>query len=349
MIFKEVEVNNKQFKEVWIREIESKQPCLSYEYLTFGNTDTTERDYFLMSIIDNKVVSIVYLSTLSHKIISVIKLKILSLGNQITNGFPLWYDESFINYSTFLSSLLEYINQNIKHQLILLKDFKEVEDKEKIFVNKEFNFLNFNTFSRSYKFLEPTFENYLENLNSKKRMFLKKEILKTIELNNLRIESVKTIDSYKLDHFYNLYKNVSLNAKEIRIEALPKEFFERINNHFENLTYVVVFDADKIIGFGILIGQNKNLRCFCLGMDYSSSKKSNLWYVIVLESIKYSIENKYSKIEFGNSNYSMKRKFGAIEEKIIFSIRLKNKTLNKLFFPLLKKLTQKTFKTNNEN
>lgn len=349
MIFKEVKVDNKQFKEIWIKEIESKQPCLSYEYLTFGNTDTSERDYYLMSVIDNKVVSIVYLSTLSHKILKIIKLKVLSLGSQITNGLPFWYDETFIDYNTFLSSLLEYINKNIKFQLMLLKDFKEIEDKEKIILNQKHNFLNFNTISRSYRFLDATFENYLENLNAKKRMFLKKEILKTIDINNLRVENIKVIDNEKLDHFYKLYKNVSLNAKEIRIEALPKEFFIRINRHFENLNYVVVFDNDKIIGFGILLGHNKILRCFCLGMDYSSPKKKNLWYVIVLESIKYSIENKYSKIEFGNSNYSMKRKFGAIEEKIIFSIKIKNKTLNNLLFPLLKKLTQKTFKTKNDN
>ena len=150
-------------------------------------------------------------------------------------------------------------------------------------------------------------------------------------------------------NFYKLYKNVSLKAKEIRIEALPKDFFIRINNHFENLNYVVVFEADKIIGFGILLGQGKDLRCFCLGMDYTSSKKNNLWYVIVLESIRYGIEKKYSKIEFGNSNYSMKRKFGAIEEKIIFSIKFKNTTLNNLLFPLLKKIIQKKFNIKNDN
>lgn len=349
MIFKEVTINNPQFKEIWIKEIESKQPGLSYEYLTLGNTDASERDYYLMSAIDDKVVSIVYLSTFSHKILKIAKLRVLSLGSKITAGLPFWYDEDFIDYNTFLSSLLEYINNSIKCQIILLKDFKEIDDKEKILINEKHNFFNFYPFSRSYKSLEATFENYLENLNSKKRWFLKKEIIKTIELNKLRIENIKVIHNEELDHFYKLYENVTLNAKEIRVEALPKEYFIRINRHFEDLNYVVIYDTDKVIGFGILLGHNKNLRCFYLGMDYSNPKKNNLWYIIVLESIKFGIANKYSKFDFGNSNYSMKRKFGAIEEKIIFSMKLKNKTLNTLFFPLLKKLTQITFKTKNNN
>lgn len=350
MKFRETAVNDKIFKETWIDEIESKFPSSSYEYLTFGNTHTSEKDYFLIATNKtNKPIAIAYLSTLTHNILGIFKLKVLTLGNQMTNGMTFWFDSNIYTYKDFLKSLTIYIKKNIKCQIILLKDFKEGTNNNLINVNKELGFFNFNTFSRAYKFLEPTFEEYLASLNSKKRRFLKKEVIKTYEQNNLIIKNINRVSDEELRYLYQLYKDVSLNAKEIKIKAFPYNFFERINTHFNNINYTIVYENQKIIGFGLLLSHQEVVRCFCLGLDYEYVRKNNLWYVIVINAITYSIDNGYKKIEFGNSNYAMKKKFGGIEEKIIFGIRLKNDSLNRLMFPLLKIMINNTFKTNNND
>jgi hypothetical protein len=180
-------------------------------------------------------------------------------------------------------------------------------------------------------------------------MFLKKEIIQTIQQNNLIIQNVAKVSEEELKVLYQLYRNVSLNAKEIKVKAFPYSFFQKINTHFNQTNYVIVYSNQKIIGFGLLLKHKNVSRCFCLGLDYEYAKQNNLWYVIVLNAIQHSIKHNYEKIEFGNSNFAMKKKIGAIEERIIFSIRLKNNKLNKILSPFLRKLVNQTFKTENNN
>jgi hypothetical protein len=107
MIFREVTVDNELFKETWINKIDSTFPSSGYEYVTFGNTHTSEKDYFLISTDNtNKVNAVVYLSTISHSVLGIFKLNVLSLGNQVTNGFPFLVRQ----FNIFLQRFFTIIN-----------------------------------------------------------------------------------------------------------------------------------------------------------------------------------------------------------------------------------------------
>ena len=62
-------------------------------------------------------------------------------------------------------------------------------------------------------------------------------------------------------------------------------------------------------------------------MDYSNDT-TDLYYYMLLQIIKYSISNKCSIIDFGQTSEETKMKFGAMLEKRYFYARHSNKFIN---------------------
>lgn len=159
-------------------------------------------------------------------------------------------------------------------------------------------------------------DDYIKNLRSSYRRRI------NIAINNSSNIKVKKITDNSVD-VYNLYEN-TFNKSNYKLEKLEKGFFEDID-----ATKLVFIKNNKTVGFVLLKKIDNKLEFMLCGMDYSFDT-TDLYYFMLLNIIKYAIDNKCKIINFGQTSEETKMKFGATLEKRYFYAHHSNRFINYL-------------------
>lgn len=146
-----------------------------------------------------------------------------------------------------------------------------------------------------------TFEDYLRALRSNYRYRMKKALKASDEL-TLRFIDNRTEFT---DELYGMYLAVNKKSR-LKIETLSKEYFEG-----ECFKIFVLQRAGKPVGFVQLLKNGDELIFEFVGIDYSCNEQYDTYQRMLLEIVRYGIENKFKTIDFGQTADDTKLKLGS--------------------------------------
>jgi len=184
-----------------------------------------------------------------------------------------------------------------------------------------------------------TFNEYIAALRSNYRYRYNKALKKSAPL----IMEIQKDNAEFSDELYELYNQVEKNAK-IKIDRLPIGFFR--SNLFKNLVFYSNTPDKKPVGFVQLLENGDELIFEFVGFDYDSNAQYQTYHRMLLEIIRYGIENGFKKIDFGQTADDTKLKLGCHYEYLNVYLNVSNPFKHFLFKVLAKFIDYKPLKPN---
>jgi predicted N-acyltransferase len=306
----------------WNR-LKIKNPFMSYEFISsleesgcVSKETGWNTQHIIMKNNENKILGIVPSYIKSH-----------SYGEYVFDqSWAEFYDKLGLNYYPKLQScipftpvtsnkllLSEDANNADINQLVL--SIKSIVNNERLssahitFCTKnEIDILQTNNFlqrtSQQFRWENnnyQTFDNFLENLTSRKRKMIRKE-RKHVENNDIKIEIIsgKNITEEYLDIFYNFYKD-TCNRKWGHA-YLSREFFNLIAEKMSSKMMLVLarYGLNYIASSLHIIGEDRLYGRYWGGEKHDSFLHFELCFY---QAIEYAIRNKLQYIEAGAGGY----------------------------------------------
>ena len=258
---------------------------------------------------------------------------VMILGNNMLtgqNGF--YFDASKITIDQVIplldKAVQEMQKQEGKTSLIIYKDYQE--SFVKYFQGKNHqSFFRFSVQPNMILRLKEnwlTFEDYLNAFSTKYRTRAKsaKKKITGIEKSEMNLDDIKNHQK----EMNLLYQNVAENA--------PFNTFFLSENHFEsmkeslqeNFRVFGYYLNEKLIGFYTLILNNKDIDTYFLGYDKELQKEKQIYLNMLLDMVKFGINEKFNRIIFGRTALEIKSTIGAQPVEIFGLIKHNNLLIN---------------------
>ncbi len=345
-------------KSEWNSIIDPNHVLNSYDYLKaieYSKINNFKFRYF-MFYTESSLIAHVQVGVLTFgldaitspglkKIFNLIK-KIYPSFLQITlieSGFVTALGNSiFISDNKYINEILEAYDKELiklakkeKTTLILIRDIyaKEKENYDLLFNYNYKIFHNLpNTFLRiKYK----DFNDYLYNLNSKRRHEVKKR-MKVFDSGGCKVE--KIIDFASLsEQLVELWHKTYQHSKEFQREILNENYFKYLSENLKERSFILLCKKDNIpIGFTMFIDSGETLISTYCGINYDYNKLYYTYFILYYSSIDEAIKLKKKWLELGITNYNPKIEIGAIPEPLYVYGKSINPILNLFFIPLLR-------------
>lgn len=167
-----------------------------------------------------------------------------------------------------------------------------------------------------------TFEEYLDSMRAGYRRRINQALKKG---ENIKYELLNDNKDFT-DEMYELYEQV-FNHSEYSLEKLTADFFRN-----DIAKTVLLKINNKTEAFIQLIEDRKNdmlIFEFC-GYNYEIAHDYDIYYNMLAEITRYAIENKFKYVQFGQTAYDAKLKFGAHMYYNYYLLSHSNKFINKL-------------------
>ena len=291
----------------------------------------------------------------------VLKGNILVVGNLTHTGqHGIYFNTDKRSYAEFLDALFQALialktdiknDYNKRIRAFLMKDYFLDDD-----INSNENALN--NFGFHKLTVQPnmvlevksnwnTFDDYISDLNKKYRDRYKsaRKKAKPIVKKELTSEAVQN----ESEIFYNLYKNVSDNAK-INTFILPENHFLEFKTHLDKSFKVFGYYLDeKLVGFYTLILNNTSLETYFLGYDSQYQYKNQLYLNMLYDMLQFGIENSFKNIIYARTAMAIKSSVGAKPLKMVMYLKHTNWLMNALLKVIFKLMNPKVKQLINKN
>lgn len=165
-----------------------------------------------------------------------------------------------------------------------------------------------------------TFDEYLKSMRSNYRRRINQALKKN---KDIKYEFLSNNDNFT-DEMYELYEQV-FNHSQYSLEKLNADFFKndiskilllKINNKVEAFIQIIEDRNNDMLIFE-----------FC-GYNYKIAKKYDIYHNMLIKMTEYAIENKFKYLQFGQTAYDAKLKFGAKMYYNYFLLSHSNKLIN---------------------
>ena len=189
-------------------------------------------------------------------------------------------------------------------------------DKEELDGFTKGNYLPICTLENKWK----SFDEYLQSMRASYRRRINQAIKKgqDIEYEFLNNNSDFT------DEMYDLYEQV-FNHSQYSLEKLNADFFRN------DISKILLLKINKKVEAFIQIIEYKNndmlIFEFC-GYNYDIAKDYDIYHNMLIKITEYAINNGFKYIQFGQTAYDAKLKFGAQMHRNYFLLAHSNKFLN---------------------
>lgn len=241
------------------------------------------------------------------------QVKLLNLGNVFFTG-----DTGVISTDTakmveHLPDIFKLIDQTFEKKsfAFLTSNISEANNKKcQHFKNFGFHplptepdlFLNIDTSWNK-------FDDYLDAFSSKYRVRAKKVLSNSASIIQQEI-SFEQYPKYKND-IEQLFKNVIENA-HFSMTEMDCNFFENNLKELPQLFHLYgYFIDDKLVAFSTLYLCNKIIHAHYIGIDYNFNTNYKLYNRMLLDIVKFGINNKVERIHFGRTATEIKTTIGA--------------------------------------
>lgn len=166
----------------------------------------------------------------------------------------------------------------------------------------------------------PTFDAYMAALRSGYRRRYRQALARSAGLKMYFLEDNRDFD----ERLYALYEEVFANSR-YQMEKLSLEFFRG-----EAFRIFVLADANGPQGFVQLLPNGSELIFEFVGFNHADNHKYDTYIRMLLEIVRYGIENGYSTIDFGQTADEAKLKLGCRYEMLYALVHHSNRLINRL-------------------
>ena len=297
---------------------------LSKEFLTFmERIDKCEQKYYM--IYDDGDLDTVFMSYVRKKYNPAMFTK-LNLHQRMTMIYvPLSVTRPGIAYNKHLDKAMDFI-KTIKGPKMLLN----IEDVAPRGYAKGLTCPKCILTNRF-----ASFDDYMNSLRSNYRYRYTKCFKKSAPLT---LEYLENNEDFT-DEMYECYLQV-YNKSRMHVEKLPIEFFR--GKYFK---IFVLRNEEKIVGFGQMLPNGTELVFEFVGVDYELNNTYDTYHRILLEIVKYGIENKFETIDFGQTADESKLKLGSKYTMLYAYMHHSNKMLNSVYKKMAKYIEYKPITT----
>ena len=251
--------------------------------------------------------------------------KVLGMGSLFTEGNHCYINKKHPLAEEAIMLLLEQV-EIIYHQLnadiLVLRDFEEDEQLNRIFNNHGFLKINMPETCIIQNNEWNNIEEFSAALSSRSRKHFMKEVLPFEKAFDIVIKDKLTKE--ESEQAYKLYHNVKNNNHAINTFTYPIEVFQKMENHNQWEFILLYLNNDNNsnrdqhsslnLPIGILFCYKNTNHTYVpslIGMDYSYAKEFQLYRQLLFQAIKRARELNLNKIDFGVSATFEKRKLGA--------------------------------------
>jgi 7-keto-8-aminopelargonate synthetase-like enzyme len=246
--------------------------------------------------------------------------KVLGMGSLFTEGNHCYINKTHPLAEKAVILLLEQI-ETLYHKLdadmLVLRDFEEDEELNRIFHNQGFLKINMPETCIIKNNKWDSIEEFSTTLSPRSRKHFIKEILPFEQAFDIVIKEQLSAEEAEQGH--KLYQNVKNNNHAINTFTYPIEVFQKMGNHPQwefILLYLKNKEKEEITNpfVGILFCYKNTAHTYVpalIGMDYSYAKEFQLYRQLLFQAIKRAKQLNLTKIDFGVSATFEKRKLGA--------------------------------------
>lgn len=167
-----------------------------------------------------------------------------------------------------------------------------------------------------------SFEEYMESLRANYRRRYTQAIKKG---SKIKVDILKDNSNFS-NEMYELYEQV-FNHSTYSLEKLNKEFFKN------DISKIITLSVDEKVEAIVQIIEDRTNDTLIFefgGYNYEIAHEYDLYHNMLIEIVKYAINNRFKYINLGQTAYDAKLKFGAKMEYSYFLLSHSNKFLNYL-------------------
>ena len=263
---------------------------MSIEFLSFmEKVDKCEPRYYMLY--DDEILDSVFMTYTRPKYNMAMFTKFNIIQKMRMVYVPLSVTRPGIAYNKHLDKVFEYIKTIKGPKMILnLEDYNPEGYAKGKTCPKCILTNNF-----------KSFDEYMSKLRSGYRRRFRQAFEKS---KDLKLEYLENNEDFT-EEMYNCYLQV-YNKSRVRVEKLPIDFFRGKYFKIFKLTYL-----DKVVGFCQLLPNDTELIFEFVGVDYNYNEQFDTYHRILLEIVKYGIENNFKTIDFGQTADESKLKLGS--------------------------------------
>lgn len=179
-----------------------------------------------------------------------------------------------------------------------------------------------------------TFDEYLDSLRSNYRYRYKKALKKSSHLTIRYLSDGSEFTS----EMYSMYEQV-YGKSRVRVEKLTERFFRG-----KCFKIFVMEEEGKPKGFVQLLENGSELVFEFVGVDYSANSECDTYIAMLLEIVRYGIENGFETIDFGQTADDAKLKLGSRHVYLYAFLNHSNPIINALCHIFAQKIQCKPMK-----
>lgn len=334
------------FRVRWNERVASNELSLDLDFLRLLAAIDPEVEYHFLQATDEagQVCALACYSVTRMRVMRFVSLRVLVLGGTVAAGKAFWFDAATLDFASFLAGFETFVKREVRCDMLVLKEFSPGRDDESIRAMTQAGFIAQLCYDRSRLALpaDGRMHSFLDALPSKKRRQLR-QVMAHGEAAKLEVAVHERFD-HLVDATYGLYLAVNARASEARTPALPRSLFSALGKAGGAARMMTISQDQKPIGFGLLMQRGTQLKCMVIGLDYEVSRELQLWYLIVLHSIRHALDRGCSSVDLGSTNHGMKRKFGAEREDVWVAVRHRYRWVTRLLAPVIRQTLASTYR-----
>lgn len=291
--------------------------CLAPYFITDYRLDTTVQGRLKHLL--NKI------SQFAPKLLS---LRLLCVGSPVTDSCKIGLSKDYPFDPEMIKALsyeLEKIAQREKANVIAFKDVIEHDAQTLGIPLKTAGFSKIDNMPVATNLIQfKSLDDYLDSLSYATRKNLRRK-LKSRE--QVRIEEYAGLPP-NMAAIYQLYLN-TYEKSELQFEKLTLDFFESIAGLMpNNCRFVLYYVDNQLIAFNLLLHRNGILLDKYIGMDHTTAKKYNIYFLSWLHNIEMCIRDGFHTYQSGQAAYETKIRLGAKLNQTYIFFKHRNRILN---------------------
>lgn len=183
------------------------------------------------------------------------------------------------------------------------------------------------------------FDEYLNSMRSSYRSKIVKNIKQCSGV-DISIREPKDVSARYAHEMKRLHDNVSIRAKEVKREPLGTSFFQNLDKYLGERSAVALATKDeKVIGFMLLLLNDKELVSSVIGLDYDYNEKYSIYFNLFYKTIEFGLKKGVNKIGLGFTTLEPKKALGADVINLNMFMKHSNPILNKVIPVLFDMIT----------
>ena len=264
-----------------------------------------------------------------------IKFDVLYLTNTFITNIPAFISNKNINLDKLLSAIQHHYNLLVVPDFLLNNmtvsnnDFFKIEVEEDMVLEIRDKWVDI--------------DSYIYDLRKKYRNKIKKFTINSnkIEIRTMNENDIKLYSEKIQDLFFQVINESNFTGPLFNTDSfsllIKKDIFKLYGYFVDN----------NLIAFSSEIHQDKILYSYYVGFEKSLNKVFSIYPRILIETINNAITLKKDKVIFGRTANEFKSNFGARPVKSHVYIKVNNRYLRIILYPILKRLTLKKWKKRN--